>query len=195
MRIRLWSLALAVLLLAPLPSTAALGQQKMPPLKPSKTFRFDYYALEYPTSYTPQPLNPADPGGFFTSTNPFGFLFAVMSRRGEDTVVPQGRALATALLNRLRLTNRIVSETVTDIPADQLPPRTTLGKSLDAMTEQGLKLHAGFYLMEVEGRKVLVGYVTLTADNVKPELRNLLTPYPDDVYQDFVQMVQSLRRV
>ncbi len=193
MRIRSWILTLVVLLLAQWPCAVSAGSQGMPPLKPMATFRFDRYLVDYPKAYTPQPLNPRDPGGFFTQTNPFGFMFVVMSRRDEDTVIPQGRSLASTMLNRLALGNRIKSQTVTDIPADQLPPRTTLGKSLDAMTEQGLKMHAGFYLMEIDGRKVLVGYVTLTAENVKEDLRHLLTPYPDDVVQDFNQMIASLR--
>lgn len=193
MRIRCWSLALALLLFAAWTVPVSGVQQKMPPLKPSATFRFDRYALDYPTSYTPQPLSSVDPGGFFTSTNPFGFLFAVMSRPGEDTVIPQGRFLANAMLDRLGRANQIITQTVTDIPADQLPPKVTLGKSLDAVTAQGLTLHAGFYLTEVAGRKVLVGYATLTCENIRPELRHLITPYPDDVVQDFRQMVDTLR--
>lgn len=193
MRIRCWSLALALLMFAPWTATVSGVQQKMPQLKPSSTFRFDRYALDYPTSYTPQPLSSTDPGGFFTSTSPFGFLFAVMSRPGEDTVIPQGRFLANAMLDRLARANQIVTQTVTDIPADQLPPKVTLGKSLDAVTAQGLTLHAGFYLTEVGGRKVLVGYATLSCENIRPELRHLITPYPDDVVQDFRQMVETLR--
>lgn len=194
MRIRLCCFVMGVLLVAPWQIVAAGAPQNMPPLKPSSAFRFDRYVVDYPASYSPQPLNPRDPGGFFTSTAPFGFMFVVMSRRGEDTVIPQGRGLANAMLDRLGRANRIVSDSTTDIPADQLPPRTTLGKSLDAKTQQGLQMHAKFFLMFIDDRKVLVGYVTLEMANIRGDMRHLITPYPDEVKQDFEAMIASLRR-
>ena len=194
MRMNRWSLTIVALLaFVPISTSAALGPQGTPPMKPTATFRFEKYAVDYPKAYTPQPLFPGDPGGFFIQTSPFGFLFVVMSREGEDTVIPQGRALADALVDRLARANKVVSAESDTIPADRYPPKVTLGKSLDAVTEQGLKLHAEFYLTALEGRKVMVGFATLTGDNVKPELRHLLTPYPADVEQDFRQMLGTLR--
>ena len=103
MLIRRWSLVLLVLLLAPWPATVSARSQGTPPLKPMATFRFERYLVDYPKAYTPQPLPPRDPGGLFTQTNPFGFMFVVMSRRDEDTVIPQGRALASAMLDDQRV--------------------------------------------------------------------------------------------
>jgi len=190
--LRLVLAAVALVLAAGPLAVPAATPQARPDAKRYQRFRFERYALEYPATYTPQPLAVGDPGGFFTSTDPFGFLFAVMSRRGEDTVIPQGRGLANAMLDRLGRGERIVSENVSEIPPGELPPRTTVGKALDAVTEQGLRLHAGFYLTELDGRKVLVGYATLTADSVRPELRNLLTPDPSVVEGDFRHMLESL---
>lgn len=194
MRVKQWSLViLALMFLVSASAGAAPDPQGTPPLKPSATFLFDKYAVDYPRAYSPQPLAPGDPGGFFLQTDPFGFFFVVMSRQGEDTVIPQGRALADALVDRLSRASRIVSAESDNIPAARFPPKVTLGKSLDAVTDQGLKLHAEFYLTELDGRKVLVGFATLTGTRVKKELRHLLTPYPADVEQDFRQMLGTLR--
>lgn len=194
MRVKHWSLVfMALLVFAPISNGAELEPQGTPPMKPTATFRFEKYAVDYPKAYTPQPLFPGDPGGYFIQTSPFGFLFVVMSREGEDTVIPQGRALADALVARLAQAHRVVSAESDNIPADRYPPNVTLGKKLDAVTDQGLKLHAEFYLTVLDGRKVLVGFATMTGENVKPELRHLLTPYPADVEQDFRQMLGTLR--
>lgn len=183
----------AFLSMTPMAGARLRGPQGMPPLKPMATFRFDRYAVDYPRAYSPQPLLPGDPGGFFIQTRPFGFLFVILSREGEDTVIPQGRALADALVARLGRGDRVVSAVADTIPANRYPPNITLGKSLDAVTSNGLNLHGEFYLTTIGGRKVLAGFAVLSGTNVKPELKPLLTPYPADVEQDFLSMIATLR--
>ena len=156
-------------------------------------FRFLTYSLEFPKRYSPQPLQPRDPGGFFIRTAPFGFLFAVMARAGEDSILQQGRGLSEAMLRRLGRRHGIKSATTLDIPTERLPPRTDLGKALDAVTGRGLKLHAEFYRTELDGRKVLVGYATMTGDAVPHDLGHLITTDPAGVAGDFRHMLETLR--
>jgi hypothetical protein len=174
------------------------GAEAAPPqMRPTEIqyqrFKFLKYSTEYPKTYIPQPLQPRDPGGYFLRTAPFGFLFTMMARQGEDSIQLQGRALADAMLRRLGRRHGIKSSTVTDIPADRLPPRTDLGKALDAVTGQGLKMHAEFYRTEIDGRKVLVGFATLTADRVPNDLRHLITTDQSSVSDAFLHMVETLR--
>ena len=176
------------------PAGAAAAEPQMRPAQQQyQRFKFLKYSVEYPKQYVPQPLRAGDPGGFFIHTAPFGFLFTIMARQGEDSIRQQGRGLSDAMLRRLGRRHGIKSAEWTDITADRLPPRTDLGKALDAVTGQGLKMHAEFYRTEIDGRKVLVGFATLTADQVPDDLRHLITTDPSSVSDAFRHMVETLR--
>jgi hypothetical protein len=76
---------------------------------------------------------------------------------------------------------------------EPLPARADLGKALDAVTGRGLTMHAEFYRTGIDGRKVLGGDATLTADSVPDEFRHLITTDPASVSDAFRHMVETIR--
>ena len=181
---------LAGTLLVLLTSSAGVAPARQSSLQ---RFYFDRYSMLFPTSYTPQQLGPGDPGCYLIRTSPFAFVFVAMQRQGEDSVVPQGRAVLGLMLARLSMADQVMNQSVTDIPPSELKPPTTMGKLFNATTSRGLELEARFYLAYVSGRKVLVGYATLTGQNVPQDLQGLLTTDPASVAAEFDQMAASIR--
>ena len=177
-----------------LPGTVTCLPAQARPRPPQlQQFRFDRYVVDYPASYTPQPLPPGSTGGLLIRGAPYGFMFVVMAKPDSDTVVPQGRALVNIMLERFSRANRIVSRKDSDIPEAELAGRYLLGKSLEVDTEKGLLLHVNLYLKVIGERRVLVGFATITSDSAPADLRHLLTTDPARVAEEFHAMAASLR--
>ncbi len=163
------------------------------PQAATQRFYFDNYSLVYPTSYMPQGLPAGTQGCYLIRTAPFACVFVAMQRKGEDTVVPQGRAILSLMLGRLSAGNQITSQTVEEIPASQLKSPITLGRIYRAHTSRGLTLEARLYLSNVSGKKALVGYATLTGTNVPPDIQPLLTTDAAAVAAEFDQIAASIK--
>jgi hypothetical protein len=155
---------------------------------------FDEYSLTYPNTFTPQPIAAPVKGMFLRRGAPFGMMFAVLSDPKSDTVLPQARAIVDVMLARLDAGATHVTKTeVRDVPASQFPPGMLVGKTMEITLTRGMSAQATFYSKNVEGRRVLFGYMAVTGHGVPAEYERLLTTDPEALAEDFLRMVSSFK--
>jgi hypothetical protein len=153
---------------------------------------FDQYSFVYPKNFTPQPVVAGMTGVLLIKRAPFTLMFAVLSKEGSDTVLPQGRRVVQAWLTRLGQIFRIGEVQTWDIPAEQLGPDMTFGKGVIAKLPRGMTAHANLYSQTVDGRKILVGYATLSGEGVRTDYQQFITVDNEAAADDFFDMAASL---
>jgi hypothetical protein len=154
---------------------------------------FDQYSFEYPKTYTPAPVTVGMTGVFLIRRYPYGLMFAVLSEEGTNTVLPQGRQVIEGWLAKLGSIVQITNVEASDIPAERLGPGMTFGKAVNATLTRGLRARANLYSQTVDGRKLLVGFATITGETVPAGYENLLTSDPEADAQEFFEMAASLK--
>ncbi len=158
------------------------------------------YAVEqvgfnYPSYYSVAPVTTGgDNGVLLHRAIPLGGLFVVVKKAGRYNFEAQVRDVIRALSRSGQNQGEITSLSSYDIKRGDIGGLTAGGKLFQLSTQRGPNLNLTMYQTDVDGRSVLLGYLTVA--NAKTPERSSTPPPPADngvTAEDFFRMVRSIR--
>lgn len=158
-------------------------------------YTVDQVGFSYPAYYSVAPVTTGDDNGvLLVRAIPLGGLFVIVKKSGRYNFEAQVRDVMRSLSRAGQNQGDITSLNSYDLKRGDIGGHTAAGKLFILSTQNGPRLNITMYQTDIDGRSVLLGY--LSVSNAKTPERSSKALPPSDAgatAEDFFRMVRSIR--
>ncbi len=158
-------------------------------------YTVEQVGFNYPAYYSVAPVTTGDDNGvLLVRAIPLGGLFVIVKKSGRYSFESQVRDVVRALSRAGQNQGEITSLSSYDLKRGDIGGHTAAGKLFILSTQSGPRLNITMYQTDIDGRSVLLGYLSVT--NAKTPERSSTPPPPADngvTAEDFFRLVRSIR--